>query len=131
MKSEKGQAAVEFALVLPILLMLIFGIVDFGRILYTKNAVTSLSQDAARYMSIKYVSGNTNDAVLSSYVTSHPGTLTLGDFTVINTSDTITAGSEVDVTLTYKISFITPLVKMIPGVTDPFYITSSSVFRAE
>jgi Flp pilus assembly protein TadG len=37
MKSEKGQAAVEFALVLPILLLLILGIIDFGRILYSMN----------------------------------------------------------------------------------------------
>ena len=62
MKSEKGQAAVEFALVLPILLMLIFGIIDFGRVLYTKSALTSLSQEAARHVSIYY--GSENDVAL-------------------------------------------------------------------
>ena len=32
MKSQKGQAIVETALILPILLMLLFGITDFGRL---------------------------------------------------------------------------------------------------
>ena len=34
MKSQKGQAIVETALILPILLMLLFGITDFGRIFH-------------------------------------------------------------------------------------------------
>jgi Flp pilus assembly protein TadG len=138
MRSEKGQAAVEFALVLPILLMLIFGIIDFGRILYTKNALTSLSQESARHMSIYYVSDGTNGTVLSTYVSAHPGTLATTAFKKSDNSSgiqisptTITTGSEVNVTLTYKIYYITPFVNMIPGLTNPFYITSSSTFRAE
>ena len=34
MKSEKGQSLVEFALVIPLLILLLFGIVDFGRIFH-------------------------------------------------------------------------------------------------
>jgi Flp pilus assembly protein TadG len=138
MRSEKGQAAVEFALILPILLMLIFGIVDFGRILYTKNALTFLSQDAARHMSIYYVSDSTNNTVLSTYVNAHPGTLDTNAFKksdstsgIIISSNTIKTGNDVTVSLTYKIYYITPFVNMIPGLTNPFYITSSSTFRAE
>ena len=42
-RSDRGAAAVEFALVVPILLLLVFGIIDFGRIL---NAEIQLSQAA-------------------------------------------------------------------------------------
>jgi Flp pilus assembly protein TadG len=136
MKSEKGQAMVEFALVLPILLLLILGIIDFGRILYTKNALTALSQEAARHASIYYASED--DYALKQYVINNIGTLNSSNLT----GDTITftdstgvisrnSGSDVKVTLTYSMYYITPIVNLIPGMQNPFNITSSATYRAE
>jgi len=131
MKSEKGQAAVEFALVLPILLILIFGIIDFGRILYTKSALTSLSQETARHASIYYASED--DTTTQNYAINNAGTLdpdSLTGISVIFPSGEI-PGSDVVVTLTYEMYYITPIVNIIPGFENPFNITSSSTFRAE
>lgn len=36
MKNNKGQALVEFILILPVFLMLVLSIIDFGKIFYTK-----------------------------------------------------------------------------------------------
>ncbi len=47
--NEKAQGLVEFALILPILLLLIIGIVEFGRFLFFYSSVTSASREAARY----------------------------------------------------------------------------------
>jgi Flp pilus assembly protein TadG len=47
--SESGQALVEFALVLPVLLIVLLGIVDFGRALNYYNDATHLSAEAARF----------------------------------------------------------------------------------
>ncbi len=44
-----GQGIVEFALVIPILLTLMFGIFEFGRAFWIYSAVTSASREAARY----------------------------------------------------------------------------------
>jgi Flp pilus assembly protein TadG len=52
---ERGQAMVEFALVLPLLLLLIFGIFDFGRAINYWIDATHMSNEAARYASV----GNT------------------------------------------------------------------------
>jgi hypothetical protein len=49
--SEKAAALVEFAIVLPILLLIVFGIVDFGRALYTANNLTSAVREGARLAS--------------------------------------------------------------------------------
>jgi hypothetical protein len=45
----RGQGMVEFALVLPILLVLVFGIIEAGRLLFLYSAVLSSSREAARY----------------------------------------------------------------------------------
>ena len=45
----RAQGIVEFALVLPILLLLIFGIIEAGRLLWLYSAVLSSSREAARY----------------------------------------------------------------------------------
>jgi hypothetical protein len=49
MRKVKGQGLVEFALVLPILLLLIFGIIEAGRMLFLYSAVLTSSREAARY----------------------------------------------------------------------------------
>src|SRR5262249_48954447 len=46
---EKGQALVEFAIVVPLILLLVLGIVDFGLAYNYKNDQTSLANQALRY----------------------------------------------------------------------------------
>src|SRR5689334_712117 len=50
---DRGAAAVEFVLVLPVLLLIIFGIVDFGRMLYAKITLTQAAQASARAAAIQ------------------------------------------------------------------------------
>ena len=46
---QAAQGLVEFALVLPILLLLVLGIIEFGRVLFTFGIVTAASREGARY----------------------------------------------------------------------------------
>jgi len=48
LRDEKGSAAVEFAVVLPLLLMVLFGIIEFGLLIYNKAMITNASREAAR-----------------------------------------------------------------------------------
>ncbi len=48
MRSEQGAAVVEFALVLPILLLILLGILDFSFMLYDKAVITNASREGAR-----------------------------------------------------------------------------------
>jgi Flp pilus assembly protein TadG len=45
---QKGASAVEFAIVCPLLVMFLFGIVEFGAIFYDKSIITNASREAAR-----------------------------------------------------------------------------------
>ena len=46
LKNEKGQSLVEFALVVPLLLLLVIGIAEFGRAWMTKNILTGAAREA-------------------------------------------------------------------------------------
>jgi len=47
-KNQKGAALVEFALVLPMLVLILFGIIEFSILLYDKAVITNASREAAR-----------------------------------------------------------------------------------
>ena len=51
-KSEKGASAVEFALILPILIILVFGIVQFGIAYNNYIAITHAAREGARLAAV-------------------------------------------------------------------------------
>jgi len=59
-KSVHGQSLVEFALVLPVFLLLLIGVAEFGRAWMTRNILTGASREAVR---IAAVQGNTASAL--------------------------------------------------------------------
>ena len=46
---ERGDGLVEFALILPILMLVLMGIVDLGRAVYAYNVVANSAREGARY----------------------------------------------------------------------------------
>lgn len=59
MKSNKGQALVEFIIILPITLLLIFTVVDFGRIISLKSNLENVASDAVSF----YENGKTEEEI--------------------------------------------------------------------
>lgn len=49
---DSGAAAVEFALVLPLLLLILFGIIDFGRMLNAQITINEAAREGARAMAL-------------------------------------------------------------------------------
>jgi Flp pilus assembly protein TadG len=45
MKDKKGQALIEFVILLPVLIILLFIVIDFGRVFYEKNKLENISTD--------------------------------------------------------------------------------------
>jgi Flp pilus assembly protein TadG len=48
-KSDLGQGLVEFAVALPVVMLVIFGTIEFGRLMITHTAISSASREAARF----------------------------------------------------------------------------------
>jgi Flp pilus assembly protein TadG len=47
--NQKGAALLEFAIILPFLLVLVFGMIEFGLIAYNKQVITNASREGARW----------------------------------------------------------------------------------
>ena len=55
LKDKKGQSIIEFALVLPILLLVVFGITEFGRAIMVTNVLNTASREGARLAAVSPV----------------------------------------------------------------------------
>lgn len=65
---QSGVAIVEFALVLPLLLILTFITTEFGRALYQYNILTKSVRDAARYLSVQIPGDTTKYSIAKNLV---------------------------------------------------------------
>lgn len=68
MASDRAIAAVEFALVLPILLTVLFAIVELSTLFYDKAVITNASREAAR---IAVVNTSISDSEIQGFVTTY------------------------------------------------------------
>ena len=46
--NERGASAVEFALLLPVLMLVLFGTIEFGMVMYSREVLTNASREGAR-----------------------------------------------------------------------------------
>lgn len=68
-KQRKGMAIVEFAIIAPLLITILLGIVDASIFLYNQHVITNASREAARLAIVKYPDGTTTpDADINSMI---------------------------------------------------------------
>ncbi len=102
---DQGSAAVEFVLVLPVLLLILFAIIDFGRLLNAKIVLSQAAHEGARAAAL--VDEDEAQSVISRII----GTMSvgLGD-PAIDVCDLMSdPDSDATVTLTYHFEYVTPL----------------------
>ncbi|MEH7225121.1 TadE/TadG family type IV pilus assembly protein [Bacillus sp. JJ1566] len=131
MKSQKGQSLVETALILPILLMLIFGITDFGRIFHAYLTLDHAGREAARVATVGSNLGTIHTKITDatdSLGSSVGKKVFFGASIVTDTTATPTSGDEVKIELTYKVDFLTPIIGQIIGEFD---LKDTTVMRVE
>jgi Flp pilus assembly protein TadG len=69
---ETGASAVEFAIVLPLLVLLLFGTIEFGLLLYNQQVITNASREGARAGIVAH-SPRASDGDISAVVTGYCG----------------------------------------------------------
>jgi Flp pilus assembly protein TadG len=125
-KDESGQSLVEMALVLPILLLLLVGILDFGRILYSYAHLHMAAQESVRKSGLGAKDLETIQFA-KNYI--HLGDSSQLKVTVAPTDVNRKSGDYVKVTLEYPLKVYTPLLSNILPI--PEFIISDSTVRVE
>ena len=133
-KTEVSQSAVEFALVIPILLLIVFGIFEAGHMVFVYASVLNAAREAARYGSVTgYINGSPQYEDCAGIANAATGLKFLADFTADNVEifydhgpgtaaigpcskmtsmqwSSIDTGSRVVVTVTSPYTLIVPIV---------------------
>lgn len=129
-KKEGGQALVELALLIPILLIIIFGIVEFGRVFHAHLAVSHASREGAR-IGVVVGGAGTADSDIKERVMSSAVSLNLSEDNIEITPSlsSRSRGSALTVEVSYQVPLYTPFIgDLIP---NPFPIRGSTTMRIE
>jgi Flp pilus assembly protein TadG len=128
-QTDTGQTLVEFAMVLPLMLILMFGIVDFGRAFYVWLTVTNAAREGARVAATQQPIG-----VVNTRISDAMGPLGTSQLTITPGNIQGPRGEAVTIDLTYNFSFVTPigpLVALVGGSLATPAITSHASMRLE
>ncbi|MFG2056849.1 TadE/TadG family type IV pilus assembly protein [Micromonospora sp. NPDC048930] len=117
---DRGAAAVEFALLLPVVLLIIFGIIDFGRMLNAQIVISQAAREGARAAALI---GEGEGRARVAEATSNSG---LVGAEINGCSGTPASGDDATAKVTYKFSYLTPLGFMI-GSGGGTTLTAKSV----
>jgi Flp pilus assembly protein TadG len=109
-QTERGVATVEFAVVLPLLLMIIFGILEFGRIMMVVHMLNAAAREGARVAALP---GTDNDMVLAKINQELAGAGLTVDSYVFTPSDISDAERNDPVTVNLRINYSS--IAWVPG----------------
>jgi Flp pilus assembly protein TadG len=131
-RSESGQSLVEFALAIPIFLLILFGLFDLGRVVYAYNTISNASRESVRVSIVNQTQtvveaeaikqavslGLTNADVTPAYVTEGGAPC----------ATPIAVNCLASVTVVYNFTPVTPVIGQIIG---PLQITSVTEMPVE
>jgi len=127
-RNRRGAAVVEFAIVAPVFFLLIFGMIEYGRMVMVQQVLTNASREGARKAVLEGVSDSEVQTAVSSYLTS----ASISGATVTVTTTAAVPPDVADsrtVTVTIPFSQVSWLPSpMFLGTTT---LTASSTMRSE
>ena len=127
---EKGQNLVEFAMVVPIFLILVFSIVDFGMGFHAWITVTNAAREGARIGAV-----GADSATIEARVIDTTSSLAAEDIEVTVVNAQGAPGEAVSVDVQYEYELITPLSNLLGffggGLGSPITFHSESEMRIE
>jgi Flp pilus assembly protein TadG len=147
LRSERGTAVVEFALIAPLLFLLVGGIIDFARAMNYYNDMTQLAGQGVRSAIVaanpdgtgpstatsiqcQLVNNYTSSDELKGSTSSNGIQVRIVDPNIAGATASPIAGKPLQVQTTFDFNFIVPLAKIaVPGAF--LHLTTSSTMRVE
>ena len=138
-KNEKGGSLVEFALIAPLLIIILFGIIEFGVLIYDKAMLTNACREGARagiVFSDPRISDAEIESVVRGYCEAH--LISFGSGTTLTVPAPIrtgnAAGDSLTVTANYDFRFLvlSNVIALIGGnIENVLNLNAVSIMRLE
>ena len=122
-----GQELIEYAITLPIFLILVLGIVDLGRAVYYYSAMNNVVREGARYGSIHLENTNIDTEICNMIIQRAIGVSL--DCSDVTTNIDLNTGT-IEVTVTYRFVLVSQIISGFFGVND-LQLTTSSIMQLE
>ena len=132
---ERGASAVEFALILPLLVFFIFGIIEFGFYVYNQQVITNASREGAR-AGIVFGDPPLTDGEISGIVGSYCQNrlITFGTPTQVTTiivrEGSGASGDDLTVQVQYQYQFLA-IPRFVTGITGGIPLGTQTIMRME
>jgi Flp pilus assembly protein TadG len=127
----RGQALVEFALIVPVFAVILFALLDFGRVIYTQNTVEQAAREASRVGTLEAVDAAWKYSLIRNAAINSAAGLGLTNANVNGQGcadcfypDGAVSGEIVVVTVSTQVNLLTPILSQVVGGT--FNVTSTS-----
>jgi len=124
-RNQQGQTMTEFALVLPVLALILFAVIQFGIVFNNYITLTDATRAGARKAAVSRQDPNRNSAVITA-VRSSASDLTSSKLSVSPPSSTWQSGDDVTVTASYPYS-----ISLLGVVVKSGSLTSTTTERVE
>jgi Flp pilus assembly protein TadG len=118
MRCRKGSVAVEFALIIPVALMILIGIVEVGRAMWVRASLQFAVEEGARYMMVHQ---NAPDAELSAFALDKLVGIDPASVDLSLVRETVDGTDFVTISASFHFQYV---ASMIGG--EPFILTGSS-----
>ena len=106
LKDERGATAVELGLVLPILLVLVLGIIEFGHAFQVQGTLSAAAREGARAMALRNDPAQARDAVQEAAGSLNPD-ITDAQIAIDPAACPLDGDADVELTITYPMPFFT------------------------
>ena len=135
-----GTASVEFALVLPVLMLFVFGVIAASSALYVQNNMESGAREAARRMAVAevtYTGGNVACTAADAQIVGSAENIACqflpgwGDFTINASEEVCTTGQHVDVTVVVSVGGTQAALSDIYGFFAGRTLSAEVIMRKE
>ncbi len=124
-KSVSGGTAIEFAFAAPVLFMFLFGVIEFGRALFTQGVMQYALYEASRYAAVHYnePASVIKDVAAGKFILVDPSNISSFTVTAVDNGDET---KRVTLEIDYVFKFVVP---MLP--TEPITLTADASILAE
>ena len=130
-RQDRGQTLVEFALIIPLFALILFALLDFGRVVYTQNTVEQAAREASRAGTLEAVNASWKYTLIRDAAINSAAGLGLTSANIVGQGcadcfypNGVVSGEIVVVTVNSQVTLLTPILSQVLGST--FNVTSTS-----